>query len=81
MAEPCTKFEVSSFSRREDISRYKILKRSPDPDLAPFREYFSLTGGDLQWLTYVPNLKSLRAAITKIWMAVQNVKIGVVWDS
>ena len=57
----------------------KILRRSPDPDLAPFRECFSSTGWDLQWLTYVPNLKSLHAAVMKIWMVVQNVKIEVVW--
>jgi len=34
-------------------------------------------------LTYllVPNLKSLRAAVTEIRMAVQNVQIGVIWGS
>ena len=34
-------------------------------------DYFSSAGWGLQWLTYVSNLKSLCAAVTKIWMAVQ----------
>ena len=42
MADPCTKFEVSSVSRCGDITwGVKFYKRSPDPDHALFREDFS----------------------------------------
>ena len=42
MADPCTKFEVSSVSRWGDITwGVKFYKRSPDPDHALFREDFS----------------------------------------
>jgi len=79
MADPCTKFEVSSVSHCGDISHgVKFYNVSRDPDHAPFGKYFSLAGWDLLPLTYKPNLKFLTTPITKIWEAVQNVQIGVV---
>ena len=46
MADPCTKFEVSSFSRCGDITRgVKFQNGSPNPDHAPFREAFLQQGG------------------------------------
>jgi len=48
MADPCTKFEVSSTSRCGDfIWGVKFSNGSPDPDHAPFRENFSSTGWNL----------------------------------
>ena len=44
----------------------KILKRSPDPDHAPFREDLSPAGWDLLWQISVPNLKSLGSLLTKL---------------
>ena len=45
MADPCTKFEVSSVSRCGDITwGVKFLNGSPDPVHAPFREDFSSAG-------------------------------------
>ena len=41
MADPCTKFEVSSVSRCRDFTwGVKFYKWLPDPDHAPFREDF-----------------------------------------
>ena len=40
---------------------------------------FSSACWDLAPLSYRPNLKFLTTAIIKIWEAVQNVQIGVVW--
>jgi len=48
MADPCTKFEVSSISRFRDFTwGVKFYKGSPDPDHASFREDFSSAGWDL----------------------------------
>jgi len=48
MADPCTKFEVSSFSRCGDITwGVKFYNGSPDPDHAFFREDFSSAGVEL----------------------------------
>jgi len=52
MADPCTKFEVSSVSRcgTGDITwGVKFYKGSADPDHAHFREDFSSVGWDLIW--------------------------------
>ena len=41
MADPCTKFEVSSVSRCRDFTwGVKFYKWLPDPEHAPFREDF-----------------------------------------
>ena len=48
MADPCTKFEVSSVSRCGDFTwGVKFQNGSADPDYAPFREDFSSAGWDL----------------------------------
>jgi len=48
MADPCTKFEVSSTGRCGDfIWGVKFSNGSPDPDHAPFRKNFSSAGWDL----------------------------------
>ena len=45
-ADPCTKFEVSSFSRCRDISGVvKFLDVSHDPEHAPFSEIYHRQGG------------------------------------
>ena len=54
---------------------------SHDPEQAPFRDGLTSAGCDLLPLTYRPNLKFLTTLITKIWEAVQNVQIGVVWGT
>ena len=48
MAHPCTKFEVSCVSHCGEITwGVKFQNGSPNPDHAPFREYFSSAGWDL----------------------------------
>jgi len=50
MADPCTKFEVSSIRRCGDFTcGGKFKNGSADPDHAPFREDFSSAGWDLLW--------------------------------
>jgi len=80
MADPCTKFEVSSRSRRGDFTwGVKFQNESADSDRAPFRDGLTLAGWCLLPLTYRRNLKFLTTLITKIWEAMQIVQIGVVW--
>ena len=53
MADPCTKFEVSSVIRCRDISQGVNLALT-----SPLSEnIFHRQGWDLQWLTYVPKFK------------------------
>jgi len=67
MADPCTKFEVSSVSRCGDITGdVKFQNVSHDTDHAPFRNGLTSAGWDLLPLTYRPNLKFLTTLITKI---------------
>jgi len=44
-----------------------------------FRESLSSVGWHLLWSALTPTLKSLCSPTTKIWKAMQNVKIPVVW--
>jgi len=43
-----------------------------------FRDSLSSVGWDLQWSTYLTNLESLAAAITKIGKTMKNIENGVV---
>ena len=75
VANSCTKFEVSSCSRWRDISGG--VKFWPWP--RPFRDDLLSSGWDLLPLIHRANVRFLTTPITKIWKAVQNGEIGVVW--
>ena len=65
VANPGTKFKVSSCSRCRDISRGRNIIKC-DPDHAPFRDDLSSTGWDFLSLTYRPNLMFLTTDIKQI---------------
>ena len=75
------KFHMWTFALGNESSSsteaIKLYNRSPDPDHTP-REDFSSVGWDLLWSTCVPNLKSLGAPVTKLWITMQNAENGVV---
>jgi len=52
---------------------------SRGPDHALFREDFFSAVWDLQRSICVPNLKSLGAPVTRLWLAMQNAENWVVW--
>jgi len=61
MANPYTKFEVSSISRTGIARGVTFQNGSYDSDHAPFQGwFFSLAEWDLLWSTYIPNLKSYK---------------------
>jgi len=49
-------------------------------DHALFRDSLWSLGSDLLYTSLPPNLKSLCSTTTKIWNAMQNVEIKVVWE-
>ena len=66
MADPCTKFKVSRLAVERYFTGCKILKQSPDPDLAPFREYFFIGRLGLAMINLCTKFKVVRVAVTKI---------------
>jgi len=71
MANQCTKFQVSSFSRSGDILvGNKHFNGSRDHNHAPFRD-------DLSSVSSVSNLKLPCSLTTKIRKATKNAEIGV----
>lgn len=59
MAYQCTKIKVASLSHYRNIYMGKKFNNGDDSDHASFREDLLLSGRDLLWSTYVPNLKSV----------------------
>ena len=72
MSLSCTVFEIFTLI-------YQKFKTSRVPDYTPFRDNLASVRWDMLWLTCLPNLKSLRSPVTKIWEVLQNVENGVVW--
>ena len=80
MADPCTKFEVSSVSRCGDFTWcVKILQVVTWPWTRPFQGRFFRRQAGTCYGKSVYQVWSLGSPVMKLWTAVQNAENGVVW--